>query len=216
MKNILFVLALNLIFLVSNAQISTHELPVSFKYDIDKLRETSTNSKTLPYLDFQKLDKEDQQDEKNGVPPRFGYRQKVDYSINNSGTWYTLPNGDKIWRLNITCSGALSINLLYNKFWLPERGKIFIYSKDKKHVIGAFTSINNKGNKENISGFATGLVYSDEITVEYYQPKDIEEQAIISIDYIVHGYRYIKLPENKSLGNSGDCQVNVNCPEGNG
>lgn len=136
--------------------------------------------------------------------------------LNNSGIWQNLPNGDKIWRLNIACPGALSINLLYSKFWLPERGKFFIYSNDKKHVIGAFTSINNKGSKENILGFATGLVYSDKITLEYYQPKDIEEQAVISIEYVVHGYRYINLPENKSLGSSGDCQVNVNCLEGNG
>lgn len=43
------------------------------------------------------------------------------------------------------------------------------------------------------------------------------EQAIISIAYVVQGYRYIELPSNmttRDLGSSGSCQVNVNCSEG--
>lgn len=121
-----------------------------------------------------------------------------------------------MWQLTIRCPQALSINLLYDKFWVPPGGKFFVYTTDKKNSIGAFTSRNNKGNKSDVQGFATGLLYGDEITLEYYQPKSINDKAIISVAYVVQGYRYIKLPETaaRSLNLSGDCQVNINCEEG--
>jgi len=198
----------------ARAQLSTHEKPISFKYNIDRISKSSTNSKVLQGVDIQKLIAEDMQDEANGIPPRFGYRQKVDYSIENSGEWTTLATGDKIWRLRISSPGALSINLLYNRFWLPEKGKLFIYSIDKKHSIGAFTSRNNTGSKDNIQGFATGILYGDEIILEYYQPKSVKKQAIISIKYVVHGYRYINVEEAKIFGSSLSCNININCEEG--
>jgi hypothetical protein len=52
--------------------------------------------------------------------------------------------------------------------------------------------------------------------LEYYLPKRVKEQGIISIAYVVHGYRYINLPEllEAGFGTSGSCQVNINCSEG--
>ena len=94
-------------------QISTKELPVSFKYNDIKWEE---KTKVLPSLDMAKIEKEDSEDEKGGIPPRFGYSHKVDFNLENSGEWTTLATGDKIWRLDIYCPNALSINLLYNYF----------------------------------------------------------------------------------------------------
>ena len=72
-----------------------------------------------------------------------------------------------------------------------------------------------------MQGFATGLVYGDQVTLEYYLPNEVEEVGIISISGIVHGYKYI-LPEygygnvpGSGFNLSGNCQVNINCPEGN-
>lgn len=103
---------------------------------------------------------------------------------------------------------------MYDRYWLPDGGKLFAYSSDKRHSIGAFTSINNKGSKKSPQGFASGLIYSDNIVLEYYQPKGVTEKVIISIEYVVHGYRYIHIPVTRSLGESGNCQVNINCEEG--
>ena len=199
-----------------NAQISTHEEPVSFR-EKTLSRSPSRDIRTMPVLNMNIIEQEDEEDEANGIPPRFGYSHKVDFNLQNSGNWQELSNGDKLWQLTICCPQALSINLLYDNFWLPEGGKFFIYTTDRKHSIGAFTSVNNKGDGRNVQGFATGLLYGDEITLEYYQPKQISEQAIISVAYVVQGYRYVQLPsETRSLGSSGSCQVNINCPEGQG
>jgi hypothetical protein len=165
---------------------------------------------------MKKINQEDVENEAKGIPPRFGYRHEVRYNLENSGEWTDLPNGDKIWQLEISCSGALSINLLYDKFWVPDGAKFFIYSNDRKQHIGAFTSINNKGDKANIDGFATGLIYGDQITLEYYLPKSINEIGVISVAYVVQGYRYIKSNNTKNYGSSGSCNINVNCTQGQG
>ena len=213
MKNILFIILL-LIPVCVSAQLSTDEKPISF----DNARMSGVSKRrikkvTMPSLDMAKIEKEDAEDEEMGFPPRFGYKHKVHLNLQNSGTWKELANGDRLWQLNIVCPGALSVNLLYDRFWLPEGGKLFIYSKDKSHSIGAFTSRNNKGDRDNVRGFATGLVYGDDVILEYYQPQNVTEEAIISIDYVVHGYRYIII-NDMTMRSSGSCQVNVNCPEG--
>jgi len=158
-------------------QISTNEEPVSFRKSVPDLKINERTKKSLPALDMKQIKQEDEEDDANGMPPRFGYREKVDYNLDNSGEWDILPNGDKIWRLTISCPDALSINLLYDKFWIPDSAKFFIYSNDHKYSIGAVTSINNSGDKKNPDGFATGLVYGDQVTLEYYLPKGIENQC---------------------------------------
>ena len=197
------------------AQLSTDEKPVSFgrESELNVDRKSSHPIVIMPSLDMKIIEKEDKEDEEYDMPPRFGYRHKVNYDLNNSGVWYEFPNGDKLWQLEVICPDALSVNFCYDKFWLPEGGKLFVYSKEKNHAIGAFTSKNNKGDRDNLRGFATGLVYGSEVILEYYQPKEVNTDAIISIEYIVHGYRYISFGE-KSFGDAGSCMVNVNCEEG--
>ena len=203
------------IFANVKAQLSTNEKPISFdlKSELTVISRSLIPVITTPKLDLAKIAKEDAEDEEYDMPPRFGYSHKVSYDLDNSGIWYELPNGDKLWQLEVVCPAALSVNFCYDKFWIPEGGKFFVYSKDKKHTIGAFTSTNNKGDRENIRGFATGLIYGDNVMLEYYQPKEATTDAIISIDYIVHGYRYIRINE-PGYGASGACTINVNCEEG--
>lgn len=211
MKRLLIILFIIVINANMFAQISTNEKPYSFGITAKHWNDTKTV--VMPALDMAKIEAEDHEDEEYDMPPRFGYPHKVNYDLNNSGTWYELPNGDKIWQLNVVCPNALSVNFCYDKFWIPEGGKFFVYSKDKKHTIGAFTSVNNKGDRENVQGFATGLVYGDDVVLEYYQPKNVTNDAIISIDFIVHGYRYIQLGQ-RNMGNAASCMVNINCEEG--
>lgn len=210
MKRLYIILFAILIGTCTFAQLSTNEKPLCIDM---REHNKSLPAVKMPELDVQQIVKEDEADEANGVPPRFGYPHEVNYNLNNSGVWKELPNGDKIWQLRIICPDALSINILYDKFWIPEGGKLFIYSTDGKHSIGAFTSKNNKGDNINVRGFATGLVFGDDIIIEYFQPNDVTPNAIISIKSVIHGYKYIRL-NNRGIGDSGDCEVNVNCTEG--
>lgn len=198
------------------AQLSTNESPVSWSStDVSLLRQTSDIPQvTVSQLDLDKLQQEDLIDEQNGEPPRFGYPEKVAITLTDGGVWQTLSDGSRIWRVRIFSPDALSINLLYDKFYMPEGGKLFVYATDKGSSIGAFTTRNNK--ESPTDGFATGLVFSNDITVEYYEPAAVKGKGVLSISYVVSGYRLISeiLQEDKALGSSGSCEINVNCPEG--
>lgn len=211
----IFFLALLCAYTKVSAQLSTHEQPVSFdsKLKLTVLSKSSNPTIIMPSLDMAKIEAEDKEDKKKDVPPRFGYSHYVHYDLTNSGTWYNLPDGDKLWQLNIVCPGALSVNFCYDKFWIPEGGKFFIYTKDQKQAIGAFTNRNNKGDKNHVSGFATELLFSSDVVLEYYQPQKVTEDAVISINRIVHGYRSFR-DDIPGYGQSGSCQVDINCPEG--
>ena len=172
----------------------------------------------MPSLDMTQIKLEDLEDDQNNEPPRFGFGHDVDFNLENSGSWYDLPNGDRVWQLSIYCPQATSINLLYNQYRLPEGAVLYIYNKDKSHQIGGFTARNNKFTEDGeIRGFATGLVYGNFVTLEYYEPKAVSTPGIISISKVVHGYKVIDIRNTTSeeLGDGGNCQVNINCAEGN-
>ena len=135
---------------------------------------------------------------------RFAYPVWVNYTPENSGLWEQLPNGDKIWRLKIKIPDALSLHTYYDRFWLPEGGKFFVYSEETGQSIGAITSGSKNSSKENPLKFATGLIYGEGIVYEYYQPAYVKDTAIISIYRIEYGYRYINNPYQKGHKDFGD------------
>jgi hypothetical protein len=198
------------------AQISIGGNPMSWV--VNKENDLNGIKFSFPSPDFDALEKEDLEDEKRGVPPRFGFLHRTTINLLAAQNQVFKSNDWNMWRVEFVCPKALSINFIFDKFWLPEGGKLFIYSKDRKHLIGAFTNQNNKGTLNEIRGFATGLVYGENVVMEYEEPIHKKEFAIINISGVVHGYRKIRVPnENKSassFGQSGSCQVNVNCPDG--
>lgn len=194
------------------SQMSTNEPPISESYPMTELTKAMVPIEIMPAIDLAKLQQEDAEDELNGIPPRFGNPFDVNYNLGNSGYWETLDNGDRLWRLTIQAPDARSINFLYDDFYLPSGAKLFIYNKDKSHIIGAFTSINNKVDRK----MGTGLVYGDEVTLEYYEPENVMGTGALSIARVVHGYRFIHIQDEilKAFGDSGSCNVNTVCPEG--
>lgn len=173
---------------------------------------------TMPLINRTLLEEQDNLDVSNGLPPRFGFGHLVDFSIQNSGVWTTLPNGDRLWQLGIECPGALSINFTFSDYWLPQGATLYVYAHDRSQKIGGFTSANNKGDGSKKRGFATGLVFSSKVVLEYYEPKEISGQGRLQLAKVVHGYRHMRVStaSNKTdaFGDSGDCQVNINCAEG--
>ncbi len=71
----------------------------------------------------------DAAEESEGKPFRFGYAIDVNMGLQNSGTWDSLSNGDKIWRLKIHSESAFSINLIFDNFWLPEGSRFLSIMK---------------------------------------------------------------------------------------
>ena len=68
--------------------------------------------------------------------------------------------------------------------------------------------------RDNPAPFTTGIISGDAITVEYFAPSYVISKPIISIENIYYGYRNISKYGLKDFGDSGNCQVNINCSEG--
>lgn len=165
---------------------------------------------TMSSLDIEAFLAEDSIDAQYpNIPPRFGYAQPVDLGVTNAGTWDTLVSGDRVWRLRIISSGAYSINLNFDRFLLPEGGRLFVYNEQKTMTIGAFTNENNLPD----SVFATRPVKGDTIILEYNHPASAQVLPLLNIVGIVHGYRDM-FSNDAGFRRSLFCQRNVHCPEG--
>jgi len=138
--------------------------------------------------------------------------------MENSGNWIVDSAGDLVvWQLGIHCPEATSVSLILDTFEIPKGGKLFVWNKERTHFLGSFTHENMQEN----GSFAIGLIQGDEIVLEYSVPLHLENWGNIEIGTIVHGYRNILAShfddssDRGPFGNSGACNINVNCPEGN-
>jgi lysyl endopeptidase len=163
----------------------------------------------MPSFDINKMLKEDENKGKSG-PYRFGRNFDVNLSLSNSGKWFDLENGDRIWLLEIKSSGAFSLNFIFKDFFIPKGGKLFIYNQNKTHVAGAFGDHNNNANRV----FATDLIKGEHIILEYYEPAKTQNPGSFTISTVTHAYRDVVNGFSKSFGESGACNINVNCPLG--
>lgn len=200
----------NFIGLPASAQISEGGIPLSFNLSELKTSNIKPQTVSMPAVNHKQMLYEDSLEAVNKtVPLRFGKDMDVNLNTDNSGTWQTVSNGDRIWRLGIRSDGAYSLNFIFNKFRLPKWSKLYIYSSDKSSVIGAFTEKNNR----NDGIFATTIIKGDYAIIEYYEPANTREKVVIELSKVIHAYRNL-WKQAEDYSGSGSCNINVNCPEG--
>ena len=214
MKKNYFLLVISALFVLSNSLFSQENIggtPLSFT--LSGLS-NSIEIIDLPVPDVSQFSEEDIENDKNHFPQRIATNIQVDIGISNGGTWENLSSGGKIWRLKISCGGALALSVQFDKFYLPEGNKLFLYNEEKTQVLGAFTSLNN-----NEAGlFSTELIQGDVVILEYLELAGTTGITELNISEIAYAYRNVSFvfDNSKDFGDSDWCQVNVNCsPEGN-
>ncbi len=207
-KNLSIALLLALICFSANAQVSEGGTPLSFI----RIHELGQD---VPTVEMHKVDvgalmKEDSLGVDKAQPYRFGYNHYVFITPENSGEWTTLKHGERIWRMGIKCPDALSINITFAKFIIPQGAKLFIYSKDRGYILGAFTSKNMQPDGQ----FGVDIVPGEEIVIEYNEPAKAAFKGQLNIFRITHAYRDLfKVAKDVGRG-SGNCHNNVICPVG--
>jgi len=184
--------------------------PVSFN---DKAQISDIKSAVeMPAFDLQAVLEANAVNELNKVGPyMFGFEHQVNYDMSNAGTWTTLANGDRVWRLKVISEGALSLNFVFSDFFIPEGGSLHLYNNDKSHVVGAYTAANNNANNE----LGTGLLKGEEGIIEYYEPKEVAGEGRLLMTMVVHGYRDINnFYTEKGLNDAGGCNMDAICADG--
>ena len=143
-------------------------------------------------------------------PWRFGFNNYTNLNMINSGTWTSMPNGDKIWMLELTCEEALTVNLTLDNVTIPEGNELYVYNPVKDFILGKFTAYHLYEGE-----LGTELIPGNTAIVEYYVPaKNAALAASLNINTVTHGYRTANEFMLKAFGGSGSCNLNANCPEG--
>ncbi|NOZ45697.1 MAG: T9SS type A sorting domain-containing protein [Chlorobi bacterium] len=211
-KNFILALILCIGFLSGYSQLNIGGQPLSYQKDLTNY---SFPTETMPSFDIPVMEQEDRfigKYEKESY--RFAKSFDVNYSLNNSGSWINLPDGSRVWKLGIYSPHAYSINIIFSKFYLPQGAKLYIYNLEESYSIGGYTNRNN--NINNL--LATEPVFGDYVVVEYFEPASEKGKSLLTIGTVSHDYRNIlKLFHEKDdqFGASGECNVDINCTEGN-
>ena len=175
-KTIFLFLVLNCI----QSQISVEGYPKSILMNL----EGNIPNINLPSVNYESFLIEDEIEADKYTPFRFGAPFDVNYNLDNSGEWEEMEHGS-IWRLSITSESAYSINLLYDRFILPDGAEMFVYDTKMNTVLGAFTSANNKEHET----FSTAPTKGDVTIIEDFEPYDVEFYGEISINRVGHAYK---------------------------
>lgn len=175
-------------------------------YDVDKVVELHDD------IDLNRIEREDQENIKDGTFYKFAESIMVNLNMDNSGYWETLPDGRNVWRLKIRAKDALALGVYYDKFQIPEGGELYLYNETKTQMLGAYTEDNNKSN----GTFANELIKGETITFEYVESPSSPFRPIISISEIAYAFRGVNFlyGTDREFGDSQSCQNNINCTVG--
>lgn len=190
------------------AQLSFGGNPLALK--AEKLNLPKAQTIAFPEVDLAPLLAEDAARAADGIkgPFRFGVNHVADLGMANSGTWSTLPNGTRLWRVELYCPGAYSINFVLDEFVMPEGTRLFV-SNPAGQWLGAFT-------RESASGrtvLGVSQLAGDRVTLSYEEPAGTIGHGRLHVSQVTHAYRDV-LGLTKGLGDSGPCNNNTTCPEG--
>lgn len=188
MKHLIFIYLLLTITIAfsGNAQVSYGGKPLPFI----QTKSPSTNF----YINMPSFDIEEElriasmEDDELRGSYRFAYKFITDYSRSNSGESFILPDGTKIWRMGIYSKDALSINVLFSEYELPEGAQVFLYNPEQTNVLGSFTHLNNS----DLGILPVSPVQGDRLIIEYHEPANAAFPGRLTIGEVNHAYRELR------------------------
>ncbi len=147
---------------------------------------------------------------KNGNPTPIGKVADVFFDVLTLGTWADIPGKGRICRLGLQLKGTEFITAYFSDFKLPEGGVMHIYDPERNQVAGGFSNANNLTS----SYFATQPVEGHQLIVEVFIPYLAQTTGSM----VISGLTYVPINAKSSsdFGNSGPCEVNIACEEGEG
>jgi hypothetical protein len=142
------------------------------------------------------------------------FARMFDLSVNITEEAKAIPQEDgTLYVLSVRSKGAYSLSLVFKPYQLPDKSELYVYSPDFSHVKGAFTSKNNKSS----GSLAIAPVRGQEVIIEYFVPENYNSENSLKLTKVGHDYLDIYgflRKKSSGIGESGDCNVNINCPEG--
>ncbi|MFC1889678.1 trypsin-like peptidase domain-containing protein, partial [Thermodesulfobacteriota bacterium] len=171
------------------------------------IRSEAIQAVNAPTVDHRIAALEDEEHELRGFAPRFAIPNPVYMTPDTDGVWEEVGKDTLVWRLRISSPGALSLNLGFTCYTMPEGGQLFIYASDFSQVLRPFTAQDNAEHGE----LWTPVLLSDDIMVEVTIPTSVKDELELELTSINVGYRgFGEIKDDKS----GSCNIDVICSEG--
>jgi len=158
----------------------------------------------MPKFDFSLLEEEEEEEDKYNIikVPRFGYAFDTKINSKDFGKWIHVE-GKSIWTLTIRSDGALSLNLIFDDFFLTEGAEFNIFNATKTMRFGPVTTENSRKSRK----LSTDIIEGSEITLILIEPKSSENtQSYLSISKVVHGYTTVCNGDTEL-----NCHINASC-----
>jgi hypothetical protein len=207
MKKLLFLVA-TLALTYINAQVKDEGTPISEALGIER---AGVPTISLPKFDVEAEYRKATEDQTKTGMWVFARKFKFNLNFNNAGTWTTLPNGDRLWRLTFTSENAKTLNFGFENYQLAEGAKMYIHTPAGNYQ-GDFTAADNSSEKL----LTSWIIKGNMATVEFYEPANKAGQSTFNITTVSHGFRTLNENAFRAVNDSGSCMYDANCPEGDG
>jgi hypothetical protein len=165
--------------------------------------------RTAPPVDLVAVAAEDRLRDNEGLPPRFAIPFEVSITPDLDGVWENLDDGTLVWRLRVSSQDAGSLNLGFGRYEMPDGGRLHIYAPDYIQAIRPFTAADNADHRQ----LWTPVLRTDTVVVEVTLPADARDELLLELTSINVGYRGFGLEDGPDV-DSGSCNIDVICPEG--
>lgn len=145
-------------------------------------------------------------------PLHFATERPVDMSPDVNGQWIS-KDDMQIWRVHLVSPGAYSLGLFFSEFELNQNASLFVYDPEGRHIKGAFTRENNK----EFGNFTVGHLPGEELVIELQVTGHDRDYGRLRLDRLSHAFLPVfaeKSAKYTGLGDSQDCEIDVNCVEG--
>lgn len=129
------------------------------------------------------------------------------------GAWSDLPDGSRLWRVEVHVAGATDLRLAFAHFALPEGATLHVIGADRYYQ-GPYTNADAPDGT-----FHSSVVPGDRATIELHVPAGMDiSPGAFELTSVGAGFRDLfrreKAIEDTGPGTSGECNVNVVCPLG--
>ncbi len=171
-----------------------------------------TIKKTNHFEQLSQIDTIEQTHDPREKSFQYGTAISVNFSFPSNFLIDTLPNGDRVYQLGIESKNAISLNIIFDVFKLKAGTTLYLVGVNSNKFIGAYTSLNNN----EYQTLGTELIYDSKIIIEVHEPLSNIGTSKLHINNIIHGYKNLEQLIKRKLNSSGICNIDVNCPQGNG
>ena len=217
MKNFILVIVLLAFIQVSKAQVKTN---FGSRERISEQGKFLKNfpvkiHRTLPAKDINVLLKKEESEKVAGEakPFRIAEAVPVDIDVAREADWLD-DQGFSYCKFALVASGAKSISVNFDKFYLPKGSELWTYSDKGEMITGPITETENNENKI----WGTWVYKGEKMNIDLKLPSNEKNNLVLHISNIAHGYKeiYNKAQVNDFNNSDQNCEVNVLCPLGNG